>query len=190
MGRDCGAIIWEAKRTKHWSNAWIEKLKQDQREAKADIAVIRTAAMPAEVKGFGCMEGVWVTDFGSLPGLAAALRINLIQLAGARIAAVGKNEKMELLYGYLSGQAFKQNVASIVEAFEAMREDLDKEKRSMTRIWAKREKQMERIIRSTATMYGDMQGIIGASIPEIDSLELKALEAGEGEEEYELVAEE
>jgi hypothetical protein len=54
-----------------------------------------------------------------------------------------------------------------------MKEDLDQEKRAITRTWAKREKQIERVITNTARMYGDMQGIIGASLPQIKMLEIE-----------------
>jgi hypothetical protein len=171
-GKLCGTIIWESKRTKTWSDAWVEKLRDDQREAKAEIAAIFTIALPESVPNFGHYKGIWVTDYSSLVGLATALRANLIQLSEANSAALGKNEKMAVLYSYLSGPAFRQKVEGIVEAFVGMKEDLDAEKRSMSRIWAKREKQIERVITNTVSMYGDMQGSIGASLPKIKSLEL------------------
>lgn len=179
-GRHCGTIVWEAKRTKAWNDNWIEKVKDDQRAVKAEIAVLITAILPKEIGNFGCIRGVWVTDFQSAIGLATALRINLLQLSAARQSVVGKNEKMEALYGYLSGLEFNQKVEAIVESFMSMKEELEKEKRAFAKIWAKREKQIERIVGNTAGMYGDIQGIIGASLPEITNLELKALTDGSG----------
>lgn len=171
----CGTIVWEAKRTKVWNDGWIDKLKEDQREAKAEIAVIVTMAMPKEVEHFGLIDGVWVTNFNLFPCLAVALRSNLIQIANERKAAEGKHEKMETLYSYLSGPEFGQKVEAIVKAFLSMKQDLDNEKAAMNRIWAKREKQIERVITNITRLYGDMQGIIGASLPEIKSLEFKNL---------------
>jgi hypothetical protein len=106
--------------------------------------------------------------------------MNLIQVAGAKMSAVGKYEKMEVLYAYLSGPEFGQRVEAVANAFGSMKSDLDQEKRAMTKIWAKREKQIDRVINNISGMYGDMQGIIGASLPQIKSLELTALIA-EGE---------
>ncbi|NWF92137.1 MAG: DUF2130 domain-containing protein [Syntrophaceae bacterium] len=174
-GQYCGTIIWEAKRTKGWNEGWIDKLKEDQREAKAEIAVIVTTAMPKEVEHFQLIDGVWVTNFNLVACLAIALRTNLIQVANERKAAEGKHEKMEALYGYLSGSEFSQKVEAIVKAFLSMRNDLESEKAAMNKIWAKREKQIERVITNITRMYGDMQGIIGASLPEIKSLEFKNL---------------
>lgn len=174
-GQYCGTIIWESKRTKAWSEGWIDKLKDDQREAKADIAVLVTTTLPKEVGKFALVNGVWVTDFPLTVCLAIALRVNLIQVSNAKLAAVGKNEKMEVLYSYLSGPGFSQRVEVIVGAFAAMKNDLDHEKRAMNKIWSKRERQIERVITNISGMYGDMQGIIGASLPQIKSLELKAL---------------
>jgi hypothetical protein len=185
MGQYCGNIIWESKRTKAWSDGWIDKLKDDQREVKADIAVLMSIALPKEINGFSQVKGVWVTSFHLAMGLALALRANLIEVAGAKQSIVGKNEKMESIYNYLSGTEFKQKVEAIVEAFATMHSDLTKEKAAMEQLWGKREQQIKKVMLNTARMYGDMQGIIGASLPEIKSLELKALtdEAIESKEE-------
>ncbi len=175
-GQHCGTIVWETKRTKAWSDSWLSKLKDDQREVKAEIAVIVTETMPKDVSSFTQIEGVWITNFSLAGSLAGVLRTGLMQVSQAKLSAVGKNEKMEVLYNYLSGPEFKQKVEAIVETFKSLREDLDKEKRSITKIWAQREKQIERVITNTALMYGDLQGIIGASLPQIKLLELESEE--------------
>jgi len=175
MGQYCGTIIWESKRTKGWSDGWIDKLKDDQREVKADIAVLMSIVLPKEINGFSQLKGIWVTSYPLAVALAVALRANLIEVAIAKQAAVGKVEKMEAIYNYLSGTEFKQKVEAIVEAFVTMNTDLAKEKIAMEKLWSKREQQIKKVIISTARMYGDMQGIIGASLPEMKSLELKSL---------------
>jgi len=174
-GRDCGAIIWESKQTKAWTEGWIQKLKDDQRDVKARLAVLMTTALPKDISGFDLYNGVWVTDHRSALALAVSLRSGLMEAALARMAASGKNEKMEAVYDYLSGPEFRQKIEAIVEAFNAMQDDLDKEKQAMTKIWAKRDKQIQRVIDNTVGMYGDMQGLIGDSMPEIENLELKSL---------------
>ncbi|HAH05148.1 MAG TPA: DUF2130 domain-containing protein [Elusimicrobia bacterium] len=173
-GQACGSILWESKRTKAWSDGWVQKLKDDQREAKADLGVIVTATMPKGVSHVGCVEGVWVADFASAAGLGTALRAGLLQLEHARNALAGKGEKMDLIYRYLSGPEFRHRIEAIVEAFSSMRSDLDAEKRSTERAWAKREKQIERVLLSTSGMYGDLQGLFGSSLASIPALELSS----------------
>ncbi|MFX1521572.1 MAG: DUF2130 domain-containing protein, partial [Promethearchaeota archaeon] len=175
-GQHCGTIVWEAKRTKNWSNDWIPKLKKDQRALKAEVAVIVSQVMPEDVQTFGQKDGVWVTNLGLAGNLAEALRLNLLSLAQAKIAAVGKGEKMEILYNYLCGSEFRQKVEAIVEAFVELQKSLEKEKKALISIWSQREKQLEKVLFSTAGMYGDMQGIIGASLPEIKQLSLESEE--------------
>lgn len=175
-GHLCGTIIWESKRTKGWSEGWIEKLKDDQRDAKAEIAVLVTTVLPKDVNHFQIINGVWVTHPALAVCLAMALRTNLIQVANARISAIGKNEKMEALYSYLSGPEFTQRIEAIVGSFIIMKNDLDQEKRAMSKIWAKREKQIERVIINLSGMYGEMQGIVGTSLGQIKSLELKTMD--------------
>ncbi len=167
----CGMIVWESKNTKSWSNGWIQKLKEDQRERKADIAILITTSLPKDIKDFGCRNGIWIASYNSIIGLATALRQSLIQVATTKLAARGKNEKMEVLYNYLSGPEFKHKVEAIVEAFVAMQQDLNEEKRIFAKRWAKREKQIQNVINNTAGMYGDLHGLIGSSMQSIPALE-------------------
>ena len=171
-GRICGKILWETKRTKNWSDSWIQKLKDDQRDAKADLAILASESLPKGLQHFRLISGVWVTDILSAVSLALALRVVLIQVARERVTQVGKKEKMELAYNYLTGQEFRNRVEAIVESFTAMKMDLEAERRAMLKIWAKREKQMERVISNAAGMHGDLQEIAGSSLPAIKMLEL------------------
>jgi len=178
-----GTIIWESKHTKTWSDGWISKLKNDQRTISAELAVLVTEVLPNDIKSFDFRDGIWITDYRSAIGLATALRSQLTQVATTKMAAVGKNEKMEVLYNYLSGTEFKHKIEAIVEAFVGMKEDLDKEKRTFDRIWAKREKQISQVVTSTASMYGDMQGLIGSSMQSIPALEAGVEEENEDQKE-------
>lgn len=173
-GLYCGAIIWETKNTHNWSKAWLSKLRNDQRRAKAEIAVLVSVAMPKEVSNFGQMDGVWVAESSLALGLAVALRANLIQVAQLKQSSKGKHEKMELLYRYISGTEFKHRVEAVVEAFRSMQDDLEKERQAVERQWAKREKQIQLVIQNISGMYGDMQAIAGQSLPRIRRLELPA----------------
>ncbi|MCY3020708.1 MAG: DUF2130 domain-containing protein [Planctomycetota bacterium] len=174
-GQCCGTIIWECKRTKAWSDGWIAKLKEDQREIKAEIAALMSLALPRDVRTFGLVNGVWVTDYACVTGLAMALRTTLIQVAGARAAVAGTQDMKERLYDYLSGPQFKQRVEALVESFRHMNDDLLREKADSERRWAKRQKQIEQVVKNTLGMYGDMQGIV--SLPQLKSLDMKQLEA-------------
>ena len=170
-GQQCGAIIWESKRTKSWGTDWIGKLKDDQRSAKAEIAVLVSTVLPKEVIHLAYQDGVWITDFSTTLGVATVLRSSLIEIFKARQALVGKSQKMDLLYDYISGPEFRQRVEALVETFKGMRQDLEQEKIAFQKNWAKRDKQIQRLLENTVIIYGDMQGLIGASLPEIKGLE-------------------
>ncbi len=171
-GQLCGTILWESKRTKNWSDGWVQKLKDDQREVKANIAVIVSAVLPKDVHYIGNNDGVWVTDFSTAMGLASVLRTNIMEIAKTRNAMIGKNEKMESLYNYLSGQEFRQRIEAIVESFASMKADLEAEKRAMEKIWQKRERQIERVVQNTSRMHGELEGIMGNSLQPVQILEL------------------
>jgi hypothetical protein len=177
-GTVVGTVLWESKRTKAWSDGWLAKLRGDQREARAEVAVLVSTALPKGVAVFGQVEGVWVCGPEVAAALASVLRAGLTEVAAARASREGVQTKMELVYQYLTGPHFVQRVSAILEAFTSMREDLEAEKRVMQKQWAKREKQIETVLASTAALYGDVQGIAGSGVPEIAGLEVKALGDG------------
>ena len=170
-GAKRGAILWECKNARNWSDGWIAKLKADQRSLHADVAVLVTASLPKDCRRFAMIDGVLVTDFACASALAAVIRANLLELAQARHAALRKNDTLELLHRYLSGLEFRQRVEAMVEAFDVMRTDLDQERRAMERAWARRAKQIEAVTFNVSGMYGDLQGLV-PSLPRIGLLEL------------------
>ena len=176
LDQRCGTILWESKRTKNWTDIWLAKLREDQRKAKADIALIITNALPKGVHTFGHIDGVWVTDLQCAVPVAIALRQSLIEIAAVRQASVGQHTKMEIMYQYLTGPPFRQRLEAIVEKFSDMQDDLDRERKAMTRLWAKREEQIRGVIEATAGMYGDLQGIAGKALMEIDGIALPLIE--------------
>ncbi|MGH8527349.1 MAG: DUF2130 domain-containing protein, partial [Gammaproteobacteria bacterium] len=176
LGQVCGTILWESKRTKNWSDGWLGKLREDQRAARAEIAIIISQVLPKDVESFDLIDHVWVAHPRVAISVAATLRQSLVELAMARQAAEGQQTKMEMVYQYLTGPRFRHRVQAIVEAFSSMQEDLDREKKVITKQWAKREEQIDRVMQATVGMYGDLQGIAGKSLQEIEGLELKALE--------------
>lgn len=176
LGQQVGSILWESKRTKNWSDGWLQKLRADQRAARADIAILVTATLPKGVESFDLVDGVWISDGRSSLSLAVALRQSLLQTAGARTASEGQQTKMELVYQYLTSPKFRHRIEAIVEHFSNMQDDLDRERKAMTRLWAKRQSQINSVIEATVGMYGDLQGIAGRALPEIAGLELLLLD--------------
>lgn len=168
----CGTILWESKRTKNWSDSWLAKLRDDQRTAKANLAIIVSSALPKEVESFAFIDGIWVTSPRYALPLASILRETLIEIASARQASEGQQSKMELIYRYLTGPNFRQRVEAVVERLTDMKDDLDKERKTMTKLWAKREQQLLGAEDAIAGMYGDMQGIAGKSLAEISGLDI------------------
>lgn len=173
-GRQCGVIIWESKRTKNWEEGWVQKLKDDQRATKADVAIIVSSTLPKEVKNFGPKDGIYVTNFENMLSVTRLIRIKLMELFSARQSSIGQGEKMQIIYDYLRGPEFRQKVEAIVEAFSMMQQDLDKEKMFYQKMWTKREKQIQRVIDSTLGMHGDLHGLMGASLPELPLIEVEA----------------
>lgn len=180
-GTVCGKILWESKNAK-WNKSWIGKLKEDQRVVGAQFAVLVATDLPPDIKNFRFRDGVWITDRNSFIGLAHSLRMNIGQVFFAKRASAGKDEKMEILYNYLTSTEFSHRVESIADVFTSLQEDLEKEKRWFSVKWARQEKDIDRVIEQTYRMYGDLQSVTGGTLPEIKQLALPEPEDNPGDE--------
>ena len=170
--QNCGTIYYESKRTKAFQPAWIEKFKNDIRTKKANIGVLVTEVMPADMERMGMKEGIWICTFEEFKGLSAVLRQSLIQISQAVQSQENKGDKMEMLYDFLTSNEFRLQIEGIVEGFSQMQSDLVSEKRAMQRIWSQREKQIEKVILNTTNMYGNIRGIAGNAVQAVRALEL------------------
>ncbi|GAA4462443.1 DUF2130 domain-containing protein [Nibrella saemangeumensis] len=175
-GRFCGRIVYESKRTKAFSPAWIDKLKADQQRHNGDIAVLVTDAMPNGTTHFGEIEGVWVCSFSNARALATVLRMGVLKVSEVQTASENKGDKMQRLYEYLTSNEFQQCVRSIVRAFQSMQAGLEQEKRAMKKIWSMREKQINAVIDSTTAMAGSIGGIAEGVMLALPELELDTCE--------------
>jgi hypothetical protein len=171
-------ILWETKRTKNWTDTWIPKLKGDLRDCKADMAVLVTSVLPKDVTSFGLKDGVWVTDYASAIGLGAVLRETLLRISMAQIMSEGVNFKAEQVYKYVTGPEFRQRVEALVDAFKQMQDDLNSEMRAISRLWTKRQTQIEIMQTSTLSIHGKLHAIIGNALSAIPVLQLPDGEDG------------
>jgi len=176
--KHCGTILWEAKNAENWSEGWIAKLKDDQRHIGGEtVGIIVTKTLPKTIKRFGFQDGVWISDFYSVIGLATAIRIKFQELHQTKSAIAGRSSLMDVIYNYITGSEFKSRIEVIGEAWKEMKSDIEKERVAMEKMWAKREKQLIRISTNMAGVYGDLTGY-GATLQKVQTLEL---EAGESE---------
>ena len=172
LGQVCGKIIYVSKNTKAFGGDWIDKLKHDMRSSQADIAVIVTETMPKDMERFGMKDGVWICSFNEIKSLAFVLRDSLIKIYAAQASQENKGDKMSMLYSYLTGVEFRQQIEAIVEGFTELQDGIQKEKNAMQKIWKEREKQLEKVLLNTTNFYGSVKGIAGNAIGDIKALEL------------------
>ncbi len=171
IGKECGKIIYESKRTKGWHNTWIDKLKADMRNLGADVAIIVTQSFPKDMQRFGEKEGIWICNFSEVGSLAYLLRNGILKVYDVQRSQENMGDKMQMLYNYLTGNEFKGQVEAIAEGFMAMKQGIVKERIQMEKIWKEREKQLEKVLISTSGMYGSVKGIAGTSVGDIPLLD-------------------
>jgi len=172
--QNCGTIYYESKRTKGFQPGWIEKFKNDIREKGADIGVLVTESMPADMERMGLKDGIWVCTFEEFRGLCVVLRDSVIRLNNAVAIQENKGDKMGMIYDYVTGNEFRLQVEAIVGGFTQMQMDLESEKRAMNGIWKKREKQIEKVLLNANYMYSSVKGIAGSAVQSVPLLELPA----------------
>lgn len=182
FGQTAGIIVWETKRTKSWNNTWLAKLREDVRSLGATTAIIVTDVLPDGIDTFGVREQVWVTSYRYALALCVVLRDGILRIANARATTANKDEKLESLYTYITDAGFKHRFEAQVEAVIAQKTDLEAEMRMTTRVWKKREIQIARMTRNIASLYGELQGILGAALPTIQGLDMPQLGTGEDDE--------
>jgi hypothetical protein len=176
-GRNCGSITWETKNAQSWNSKWLEKLRTDVISSKSEFGVLVSTALPEGVKYFDQIDGMYVCSLSVWFAVAAMLRQQIINLAFARASAEGRDQKMDVVYRYLTGPEFRERVNAIIQTFVGMQDQLSQEKRALMKHWSRREKQIQTVLNGLSGMYGDLQGIIGtASLPEIETLEITDLD--------------
>jgi hypothetical protein len=162
VGLECGKIIFESKRTKHFDKNWIEKLKADMRSTAADVGVIVTQAFPDTLDKFGQMEGIWICSFSEVQALVHVLRDGILKVFTAAKSQENKGDKMHMLYGYLTSNEFGEQWKAIREGFQAMKLSIQKERDAMEKLWKAREKQLEKVLLNAAHIKGSIEGIAGS----------------------------
>lgn len=170
-GSECGRIIYESKRTKTWQNIWVDKLKADLRSKGADIAILVTQTFPKDMNRFGEKDGIWICSFTELPSVAALIRSGIMRVHDVQKTGENKGTKMELLYGYLTGNEFRQQVETIADVFLQMKQNLDKERLQTEKKFNEREQQIRKALMATANMFGSVKGIAGGSVGDIALLD-------------------
>jgi hypothetical protein len=179
-GLDCGTILWESKRTKNWNEPWLAKLREDQREIKADVAALASETLPEGVVSFAQRDGIWITSLGTVIPVGAVLRHGLIEVATTRRAGALADSTKDQVFAYLTSPPFRQRITRVTETYIDMRSELDREKRAASTQFSKREKQLERVLGGITGFYGDLQGIVGSSLPPVEGLMLSAPEEPTG----------
>lgn len=172
FGQSVGIIAWESKNTKAWSDSWVEKLKEDRLRVNADVSILVTAVLPKDVEKFGLYKGVWLVEWAYVLPIATMLRGQIEAMAHLRTSLVSKDEKMEVVYNYLTSAKFKDKVENIIDAFRQMQDQVAEERRAFESRWKKREQLLEQVIKNTGGMYGDLGGMLGGKLEKVEYLEL------------------
>ncbi len=164
-GNSAGLILWEAKRTKAWQKDWLGKLKDDMRNIKASDCILVTDVMPPGVKIYDRIENVWVTSYDYALKLAFVVRIGLLNVAIAKSSASHTDEQLKELYDVITSDSFRQMFEARDEVINALKLELEADKRSAEKRWKRQGAYIEKLDRNNSRMYGELEAHIPSLKP-------------------------
>ncbi len=172
FGQSIGIIAWESKNTRVWDDKWIGKLKEDRLRVNASLSVIVSSVLPKWIEKFWLYDGIWVIDWKYLREVAIVLRSQLIELKQMQNSIIWRDEKLEVVFNYLTSSRFKDKIENIITAFQEMQEQIQKERAVFEAQWKKREWILWKVLSNTSWLYGDLGGILGSKLEKVEYLEL------------------
>lgn len=175
-GQRVGRILYEVKQTKTFQPAWIEKLREDRNRLGAELAILVTTALPKGKTGAFLDQGIWIAEPPVAMAVARVARQSLLEVHRAVMVSNARQDKADVLYSYLTNPVFRQRLEAIVESFHQMREDLEREKRAISKCWKQRERQLDSVVDNLVHIYSDIQSVVGQKVLSIQRLELSSSE--------------
>ena len=155
-GINVGKIIIEVKNTQNWSNNWIPTLLQNQADANADLAVLVSTKLPANMSEGGLKDNVWACRFAEFKYLMQALRQSVVAVSQARSQAETRDNDASRLYDFVLSTQFQHAMNALVTPVQKMREHHETEKRALQRVWRKRETEIENALENAANIIGSL----------------------------------
>lgn len=172
FGQSVWIIAWESKNTKNWEDKWISKMKEDRLRVNAELSIIVSRVLPKGIEKFGIYEWIWVVDWAFVNEIAIILRSQLIQISAIQNSVEWREEKLEVIFNYLTSAKFKDKIENILTAFREMQDQVVEERKAFEARWKKRETLLENVIKNTSWMYGDLSWILWSKLQKVDYLEL------------------
>ncbi len=174
-GKNMGSILWETKRTKAWSNAWISKLKADAGKLSASEVILISEVLPPNVKNFDRKDGVWITTYEHALSICRFVRFLISSVTSVKSSASQTEEEWEKVRDYMMSNSFKHKMQSHFDGIKSFKETLDAEKRSTMLRWKKQESIIDKMDSNTTNFYGELKAIV-SKLPQISGVDAPLLD--------------
>lgn len=176
LGKICGVLLWESKRTKTWGSTWIEKLKTDLRREKADIPVLVSSILPKDIKtSIVFMDGVYICELAYVAFMSNTLRQQVLAVAKQKAISQNKESKSVKIYDYVTSNNHIYLVQHKFTTYKHMRDQLGKERKVAERLFKDREIQIEQLEKTDIEIYTTMAAQIGSSMPQLQDFQMESL---------------
>ena len=175
-GKVIGQIYFESKKTKRWSEQWVQKFKDDIRKKGAYIGILVSEALPDDCSSFIFRDGIWITSPRYVIPLAGAVAREINEVSKAKGVQLAKTSLEGGVYDYICSNEFIEKMKVIAEAHRLQQEDLEKEEKAFKKIWAKRRKNIERSFENLAEIFGDLESLSAGNVKSLEDFDLKITE--------------
>ncbi|ACK65801.1 conserved hypothetical protein [Rippkaea orientalis PCC 8801] len=163
FGVATGKIIYESKKAKNWQDKWVQKLRKDSINEKADLKVIVTTTMPNNMDSFGQIDDIFICRYHELPVVATLLRQVLIQTHQEKLTQTHMKTVQERVVDYIRSDEFTTVMMMLQEAYNAFSEDLRKEENYMKQRWKARRDYLDKVSNGLTSIIGSLAAIGGTN---------------------------
>jgi len=178
-GYEAGAILFESKNTKNWSNGWVDKLREDMKKVDASIGLLVSKAFPAKETDFVVQleQKIWLCKPGTeVTSIVKILRDIILASHRSKIIDEFSTPEMhEDVFNFITNN-FTDHVNEIMRTQEKLRSELEAERRAFTTKWKARETLINKMGDSVHNMAGTL---LGLGVPSLKLEQLTQLNTDE-----------
>lgn len=82
--------------------------------------------------------------------IATILRNQLIEISHLENSLEGREERLEVVFRYLTSSKFRDKMENIIDAFRMLQDQVTEERRAFESRWKKREELLDRVLKNTS----------------------------------------
>jgi hypothetical protein len=159
-GEQAGVLVYECKRVKHYSSAFVRQAWDAKEKRKADFAILVTKTMKKGGQGFYLERGVMVVHPAGVLSLAGVLRSQVIRIAEMKLGQLQRGKAIKLTLEYLEGPEFANSMEAVIQESVVLYKDLMDEIEKHKAVWKRRYSSYSKICEEASTVKSTTEALL------------------------------